>query len=209
LDELASLQQLPYFTQTLSESRKFGGCVVVGIQNYAQLAKLYGHDGAREISSLLNTRFMFRQPDPEMAKWAANNFGETFLDETREGMSYGANTIRDGVSMNRVETRKQVVSYSEIMSLANLFAYVRLPGQFPITLVDFVYKKRKRVSVGFLQREDFDENSMKTVDTLIEKHEKPSVAMQTKVSSPTDKNEKKQEKTNQEISAAEEFEFDV
>jgi type IV conjugative transfer system coupling protein TraD len=168
LDELASLQQLPYLTQTLSESRKFGGCVVVGIQNYAQLTKLYGHDGGREISALLNTRFMFRQPDPDMAKWAANNFGESFIDEVREGTSYGANTIRDGISINRVETRKQVVSYSEVMSLSNLYAYVRLPGKFPITLVDFVFKKRQRRNIGFLSRDDFDDNNMKKMDNLID-----------------------------------------
>lgn len=173
LDELASLQPLPYFTQTLSESRKFGGCVVVGIQNYAQLAKLYGHDGAREISALLNTRFMFRQPDPDMASWAANNFGETYLDEIREGQSYGANTIRDGVSINRVETRKQVVSYSEIMSLANLYAYVRLPGKFPITEVNFKYKKRERRNVGFLPRDDFDHSTLKRVENLIDKYATP------------------------------------
>lgn len=175
LDELASLQPLPYFTQTLSESRKFGGCVVVGIQNYAQLGKLYGHDGAREISALLNTRFMFRQPDPDMAAWAANNFGETFLDEIREGQSYGANTIRDGVSINRVETRKQVVSYSEIMSLANLYAYVRLPGKFPITQVNFNYKKRNRGNVGHLSRDDFDQTTMKKVENLIDKYAKPKL----------------------------------
>jgi type IV secretory pathway TraG/TraD family ATPase VirD4 len=117
---------------------------------------------------LLNTRFMFRQPDPDMAKWAANNFGESFIDEVREGTSYGANTIRDGISINRVETRKQVVSYSEVMSLSNLYAYVRLPGKFPITLVDFVFKKRQRRNIGFLSRDDFDDNNMKKMDNLID-----------------------------------------
>ena len=106
LDELTSLQPLPYLTQTLSESRKFGGCAVIGIQNYAQLSKLYGNDGAREISALLNTRFMFRQPDPETAKWAAINFGESITDEVREGISYGASIMRDGISINRSRNSK-------------------------------------------------------------------------------------------------------
>ena len=30
LDELGSLQQLPYLTSALAEARKFGGCFVVG-----------------------------------------------------------------------------------------------------------------------------------------------------------------------------------
>jgi type IV secretory pathway TraG/TraD family ATPase VirD4 len=149
---------------------------------------------------------MFRQPDPEMARWAANNFGETFIDEIREGTSYGANTIRDGVSINRVETRKQVVSYSEIMSLSNLYAYVRLPGQFPITMVDFVYKKRKRRNVGFLCREDFDENSMKHVNALLDKYEKPRVENQSIVNSST---EKKSEKAEQDIPVTQEYGFDL
>ncbi len=97
LDELTSLQQVPYLTAALSEARKFGGCFVVGIQSFAQLSKVYGHEGAREISSLLNTRFMFRVPDPDMAHWSAKNLGETTLEEVQEGISYGANSIRDGV----------------------------------------------------------------------------------------------------------------
>lgn len=171
LDELTSLQPLPYLTQTLSESRKFGGCVVIGIQNSAQLAKLYGQDGAREISSLLNTRFMFRQPDPDMAKWAAVNFGESIIDEVREGISYGANTMRDGISINRVESRKQLVSYSEIMSLPDLHAYVRLPGKFPVTRVEFTYKERKKQNIGLLDRV-IDENKLKDVDDLIDNYTK-------------------------------------
>lgn len=207
LDELASLHQLPYLTQTLSESRKFGGCIVIGIQNYAQLAKQYGHDGSREISALLNTRFMFRQPDPDMAKWAANNFGESFIDEVREGTSYGANTIRDGVSINRVETRKQVVSFSEIMSLANLFAYVRLPGQFPVTLVEFLYKKRPRKNIGFMKRENFDDHHMKKVSDLLDQYEKP-VATTNKLTMKT-LSEDKENKNQSVVADAQIMDFDV
>jgi type IV conjugative transfer system coupling protein TraD len=176
LDELTSLQQLPYLTQTLSEARKFGGCAVIGLQNVAQLAKLYGQEGAREISSLINTRAMFRQPDPNIAKWSAENFGETITDEVHEGISYGANTMRDGISISHVETRKPVVSYSEIMSLGDLHAYMRLPGKFPITPIDFIYKHREKRNAGFVLRH-FDENSMKEIDQIIEKFEKPNIAI--------------------------------
>lgn len=167
LDELTSLQQVPYLTQTLSESRKFGGCAIVGLQNYAQLAKLYGQDGAREISSLINTRAMFRQPDPDIAKWSAQNFGETIMDEVREGISYGANSMRDGISINRTETRKPVVSFSEIMSLNDLHAYIRLPGKFPITTIDLAYKARKKINDGFSLRH-FDETHMKEIQVIDE-----------------------------------------
>ena len=163
LDELTSLQPLPYLTQALSEARKFGGCMVVGIQNAAQLAKLYGHEGGREISSLLNTRLMFRQPDPDMAKWSAMNIGETVTDEVREGISYGANTMRDGISINRVETRKPVVSFSEILCLPNLDAYVRLPGDYPLARVHFDYIPREKINVPFCLR-ILDEQPLKETE---------------------------------------------
>lgn len=172
LDELTSLHKLPYLTQALAEARKFGGCAVLGLQNYAQLQKIYGINGAKEISSLLNTRFLFRQPDPDLARWSAENFGETIVEEVHEGISYGANTLRDGISINRVETRKPLISFSEIMSLSDLSCYVRLPGGFPVTKLYFTYKKRSRINQGFIMRH-LDENKMKEIDELIERETNP------------------------------------
>jgi type IV secretory pathway TraG/TraD family ATPase VirD4 len=117
------------------------------------LAKVYGHEGAREISSLLNTRFMFRVPDPEMAQWSAKNLGESTLEEVREGISYGANPIRDGVSINRIEREKPVVTASEILRLDDLSCYVRLPGDYPITKLHLPYIKRPSQNVPFVARE--------------------------------------------------------
>jgi type IV conjugative transfer system coupling protein TraD len=153
LDELGSLQQLPYLTSALAEARKFGGCFVVGVQSVAQLAKTYGFEGGREISSLLNTRFMFRVPDPDIALWSSKNLGETTIEEVREGISYGANTIRDGVSIQRVEVQKPVVPVSEIQRLNDLTCYVRLPGSYPITLLHMPYLVRPTRQDGFVNRE--------------------------------------------------------
>lgn len=152
LDELASVQQLPYLTPALAEARKFGGCFIIGIQSYADLSKIYGKDGATAISSLLNTRFMFRNPDPDMAKWSAQNLGETTVEEVKEGISYGANSIRDGVSIQREERQKPVVSYSEILRLNNLSCYVRLPGEYPITKLHFPYIERPKINEPFKER---------------------------------------------------------
>jgi len=208
LDEVTSLQQLPYLTQTLSEARKFGGCAVIGLQNYAQLAKLYGQEGAREISSLINTRAMFRQPDPNIAKWSAENFDETIKDEVNEGTSYGANTMRDGISISHTETRKPVVSYSEIMSLGDLYAYIRLPGDFPITPVDFIYKHREKRNAGFVLRH-FDEKNMKEMDELIEQCGKPPMTNQKKLPTKKVPENKKQKKATQQSPSDEDHAHDL
>jgi type IV conjugative transfer system coupling protein TraD len=152
LDELGSLQQLPYLTSALAEARKFGGCFVIGVQSAAQLAKTYGFEGGREISSLLNTRFIFRAPDPEIAQWSSRNLGETLIEEVREGISYGANTIRDGVSIQKIEVQKPVVSPSEILQLNNLMCYMRVPGAYPITQLHMKPFNRKASEEGFKLR---------------------------------------------------------
>ncbi len=41
-----------------------------------------------------------------MAQWSSKNLGEMVIEDVREGVSYGANTIRDGVSIQRVEMTK-------------------------------------------------------------------------------------------------------
>lgn len=138
LDELASLQRLPTLFALLAKGRKPGACVVVGIQNRAQLAQTYGHDGAQILSSLLNTRCLFRQPDPDMAVWSARNAGEVIVEELREGQTYGVDT--GGVSLQRQETRKPLVSVSEIMALPDLCCYLRLPGGYPLTRLEFDYR---------------------------------------------------------------------
>lgn len=170
LDELTSLQQLPYLTTALSEARKFGGCFIVGIQSYAQLSKLYGTDGGKEISSLLNTRFMFRVPDPDIAHWSSKNLGEITLEEVREGISYGANTMRDGVSVNRSEREKPVVNSSEIMKLADLNCYVRIAGDYPIANVHFPYIGREDRNTAFelraYDKDNLRENVISIADTL-------------------------------------------
>ncbi len=186
LDELTSLHKIPTLFKILSKGRKPGACVVIGIQNYAQLAEVYGNNGAKIISSLLNTRFMFRQPDPDMAAWSARNLGETIIEEVREGISYGANTMRDGVSMNRHETKKAVVSPSEIMTLDDLHCFVRLPGQYPITQLDFDLKLRKALHAPFIQRE-MDETKFKELDKVIAKHEKAGVHAASDISEKTEK----------------------
>ncbi len=170
LDELSSLQQLPYLTSALAEARKFGACFVIGIQSIAQLAKTYGHEGGREVSSLLNTRFLFRIPDPDIAQWSAKNLGETTLEETREGISYGANAMRDGVSLQKVEREKPVIPPSEIMRLPDLCCYVRLSGGYPIVQLNMPYIERPIKQTSFLLRDIKPDKLLSEVEQIFDKH---------------------------------------
>lgn len=152
-DELPSLHQLPFLGSALAEGRKFGGCFVLGMQNYLQLAQVYGTKGAGAIFDLLNTRFFFRSPSSEMAKLVSVELCNEEIEEVKESTSYGANSIRDGVSLSSNRTSRSLIDYSEIMKLKILSCFVRLPGDYPITKLDLKLVKRPEITAGFIERE--------------------------------------------------------
>ncbi len=151
-DELPSLHKLPLLGETIAEVRKFGGCFLLGMQSFSQLVKVYGRSGAAEIFDLLNTRAFFASPSHEMAQLVSRELGEEEIDDTRENYSYGANSIRDGISLGKNRITRSIVTYPEIMSLDPLTCYLRLPGQFPMTKLQLVHQKRKEIAAGFIER---------------------------------------------------------
>lgn len=172
LDEVPSLNRLPYLEQGLAEARKFGGCFVLGWQNISQLRHIYGIEGAKSISSLLNTRFFYRQPDPEIAGWSARNLGAQVLETVQENISYGANTLRDGVSLQRSERKKQLVEASDIMRLPDLSCYARLPGAWPVCPLQLRYQHRDIRHEPFVARELPASLLVEEVETLMQQVEK-------------------------------------
>lgn len=152
-DELPSLHKLPMLGETIAEVRKFGGCFLLGMQSFSQLVKVYGRSGASEIFDLLNTRAFFASPSHEMAQLVSKELGDEEIDDTREQYSYGANSIRDGISLGKNRITRPLVTYPEIMGLDPLTCYLRLPGQFPITKLKLEYQKRPLKAEGFIARD--------------------------------------------------------
>lgn len=151
-DELPSLHKLPLLGETIAEVRKFGGCFLLGMQSFSQLEKVYGRSGAAEIFDLLNTRAFFASPSHQMAQLVSKELGDEEIDDTRENYSYGANSIRDGISLGKNRVTRPLVTYPEIMDLDPLTCYLRLPGQFPITKLELRYEKRAAKAEGFRPR---------------------------------------------------------
>lgn len=150
-DELPSLHKLPLLGETIAEVRKFGGCFLLGMQSFSQLVKVYGRSGASEIFDLLNTRAFFASPSHEMAQLVSKELGEEEVDDTRENYSYGANSIRDGISLGKNRVTRPIVTYPEIMGLQALECFLRLPGH-PITKLTLKHQKRTAIAKGFIAR---------------------------------------------------------
>jgi type IV conjugative transfer system coupling protein TraD len=168
LDELASLQQLPSLMSMLAESRKFGGCVAMTLQNIAQLHSIYGKSGADALADLCSTRIFFRSPSATVAQWVSKELGESEFIEVREGISYGAHLSRDGVSMAKQRVTTSVVMATEIEQLPNLQAYVRLPGivtdnkitTWPVTKIEFVPQSRAMPVAAFEAKTEIGEETV-------------------------------------------------
>ena len=56
-------------------------------------------------------------PDRDTAQWSADSLGRSEVEEVTEGFSYGANTIRDGVSLTPRRELRALALASETRSL--------------------------------------------------------------------------------------------
>ena len=72
------------------------------------------------------------RPTRDTAQWSADSLGRAEIEEISEAYSYGANTMRDGVSLTPRRELRSLALPSEIMRLPNLTGYLKLPGPWPV-----------------------------------------------------------------------------
>ena len=152
-DELPSLNKLPELPGVLAEARRFGGCFVLGFQAKAQMDFTYGKETADAMLGLVNTRFFFRSPSSTEAEWVQREIGQRRDKVFSEQYSYGADTVRDGVSFSKVEEDRYLVNYTDIQKLPNLSCYVTFPGDYPAVRVSMRYEKIKDCAEDLQMRE--------------------------------------------------------
>jgi type IV conjugative transfer system coupling protein TraD len=153
IDEKQSLNKVEALPKALAEIRKYGGCIVSGLQNISQIDQLYGNAISRSMVSLYNTKLFFRSPESNTAQWIAKTIGENEVLEHNEGISFGAHQMRDGVSINEQRRQKSIVPYTDLMTLPDLSAYLKLSGEYPITKLTFTYMDLPRIAPSFIERE--------------------------------------------------------
>ena len=153
LDELPTLHQVPSLQPGLAESRQFGGCFVLGVQVASALRDLYGRNGAETISGLCGTRVVLAAPDRDTAQWSADSLGRSEIEEVSENVSYGANTIRDGVSLTQRRELRALALPADIMRLPNLHGYLKFPGPYPVASIRLRPVGRSVLAPRFVPRE--------------------------------------------------------
>lgn len=131
IDELPSLHKIPSLQDFLARARKHGGCGVIAFQTISQMREAYGKDAAESIAGLCSTWLCLRQPHHDTAKWVAQSFGDAEILEANQGLSYGANDMRDGVSLSNQRRTRPLILDSEVMTLPNLEGYLKMSGNLP------------------------------------------------------------------------------
>lgn len=152
IDELISLHKQEVLPKALAEVRKYGGCIVAGIQSVSQLQEQYGYAETKSLSSLFNTKVIFRNTDHETARTMSQLIGEQEVIEAMETISYGEHAYRDGVSLNDQKKIKPAVSATDIMALNDMEAYLKLPGALPVARVLFTHRNIQKICPAFIAK---------------------------------------------------------
>jgi type IV conjugative transfer system coupling protein TraD len=152
IDELPSLNHLPELPKALAEVRKYGGCFVIGLQSISQAEDIYGQTTTQTISGLTGTKVLFRAAEAAAAKRMSELLGEQEVVEAAEGISFGAHQMRDGVSLNDHKRNIRTIPYTDLLQLDNLEAYLRLPGNYPITKIKFDYHDLPAPTKAFVKK---------------------------------------------------------
>ena len=83
----------------------------------------------------------------------ADSLGRSEIEEVAEGYTYGANTIRDGVSLTPRRELRALARRPRSWRLANLEGYLKFPGPFPVASIRLKYVARPAAAERFVPRE--------------------------------------------------------
>lgn len=127
-----------------------------------------------------NTKVFFRCTEPSTQTWISKVLGDKEEIEPQENISYGANSMRDGVSLSHHTRQKPLVMPTELSQLADLECYVKLPGNYPCTKLQMIYQTASRSIVeAFLLKPEkqmkYEEAQEIEVKPMIKEAKKKSV----------------------------------
>ncbi len=152
IDELPSLNLIHELSTLLAEGRKYGACVVLGMQDLSQLDKIYGYAATSTITNLCRTKVVFQLAGYETAERLSKNLGTQEISEKSHSLSFGAHEMRDGVSLSEQKRTLPAVSSEMLMSLPSLTAYLKLPENLSVAKVAFSYLPLKEKAAAFIEK---------------------------------------------------------
>ena len=152
LDELASLQPLPAVENLITLGRQHNVAAILGVQNIAQVERLYGRHVRHTMLSQVKTRFVLRCSDPDTADHVSREIGDREREIEQTSISRGAS--RAGVTRGYTDIRQigPLIIPSEVQRLPDRHGFVIHPCGVAKIVVPVI---RPRVHApGFIPRKD-------------------------------------------------------
>lgn len=154
MDELASLGKLPSLSTIMAEGRKYGACILAGLQSLNQIYSNYGQYDGSTIFGQFGTMFFFHNKEALIGKMISEICGTETMTKQQKNTSFGANSYRDGQSYTEQEKCKYLVEYSDLVKLATGECYVILPSpDIRLIKINAPLHKVEDISEGFIQKE--------------------------------------------------------
>ncbi len=144
LDEILTLGDIK-LDEALATLRKFGVCVVSGLQSESQVTAAVGKERSETIMNCFNTVLTLRLNEGNMMERAATRLGKLEMETVSQNQALAVNEIRDGAGVNIQDHEKWLVMPSEIGALDNCTGYMKLAGGYPAAKVDYRHWLKKRV----------------------------------------------------------------
>ena len=136
LDEVHTLGDIR-LDEVLATLRKFGVCVVSGIQSDTQLVQSMGQDRAATVTNCFNTSLVLACNEPGLQKRCAELLGKQELDTVSRNQALANNETRDGAALNRSDTEKPLIMPSDLGTRDPCTGWIKFSGSFPVATVDY------------------------------------------------------------------------
>lgn len=152
IDEMPTLQKMDDLVLSLTNTRKYGLCHIIGLQDFSQCDNTYGKDVTSTIISTLQTKLILRVTDSVSAERLSKIIGQMEVDEKNMSRSMGVQDNRDGDSFYSQRKERNIVMPSEIMDLPNLVGYLKIVGNYPVAKVTTKYVPFADNAIPFIPR---------------------------------------------------------
>ena len=151
MDELASLSKLRSLESALTKGRKHGLRVVAAIQSTSQLDTIYGRTEAITLRSCFRNLIALggSVTDPDTAELLSRGFGEHEVLRDKIGTSSGKQTTTNS---NEDKAKERIVLPSDITSLADLEAFIKFAGDWPVAHHRFPIQPFTPIAEAFVPR---------------------------------------------------------
>jgi hypothetical protein len=136
LDEVHQLGDIR-LDEKLATLRKFGVCILSGVQSDQQFMAALGHERGEVVMNCFNTVLMLRANDDKLQERIARRLGK--VDETvvNRNQQLAVTEWRDGGGLNQVDREKFIVLPSDIGNLDECVGYLKIVGSFPAAKIDY------------------------------------------------------------------------